>query len=60
MKHFNGRTENALKNRYTLIMEKQKKHHKTKNELDLIEEYLVKCYLDQFTTDIKKEENMMP
>lgn len=41
-------------------MEKQKKHHKTKNELDLIEEYLVKCYLDQFTTDIKKEENMMP
>ncbi len=53
MRYFDGRTENALKNRYTLIIEKQKKHNKHKSELEIIEEYLVRCYVDQFTVDIK-------
>lgn len=41
-KHFEGRTENALKNRYTLIIEKQKRlaRNKNKTELTLIGEYL--------------------
>lgn len=41
-KHFEGRTENALKNRYTLIIDKQKRlpRNKNKNELTLISEYL--------------------
>jgi hypothetical protein len=33
VKYFDGRTENALKNRYTLIIDKQKKHNKHKTEL---------------------------
>ncbi len=53
VKYFDGRTENALKNRYTLIIDKQKKHNKHKSELEIIEEYLVRCYVDQFTTEIK-------
>jgi hypothetical protein len=41
-KNFDGRTENALKNRYTLIIDKQKRspRNKGKAELDLICEYL--------------------
>jgi hypothetical protein len=37
-KFFEGRTENALKNRYTLIIEKQKKQirNRGKTELDLV------------------------
>jgi hypothetical protein len=53
VKYFDGRTENALKNRYTLIIDKQKKHNKHKTELEIIEEYLVRCYVDQFTTEIR-------
>jgi hypothetical protein len=52
VKHFDGRTENALKNRYTLIIEKQKRQHKHRSELEIIEEYLQKCYVDQFTGDV--------
>jgi hypothetical protein len=37
---FEGRTENALKNRFTLIIEKQKKISKSKQELNLIEDCL--------------------
>ena len=53
-RHFEGRTENALKNRYTLIIDKQKRQprNKSKPEMDLISEYLEKCYVDQFTTTI--------
>ena len=57
MKHFDGRTENALKNRYTLIIEKQKKHHKHKSEMEIVEEFLVKCYLDQFTNEVDQPES---
>lgn len=56
VKFFDGRTENALKNRYTLIIDKQKKHNKHKNELELIENYLDKCYVDQFTAEIRAED----
>jgi hypothetical protein len=55
VKHFDGRTENALKNRYTLIIEKQKRQHKHRSELEIIEEYLQKCYVDQFTGELHEE-----
>ena len=50
MKYFDGRTENALKNRYTLIIEKQKRYNRHKSEMEIIDEYLDRCYLEQFTT----------
>jgi hypothetical protein len=37
---FEGRTENALKNRYTLLIDKQKRVSKSKTELALIEDCL--------------------
>jgi hypothetical protein len=37
---FEGRTENALKNRYTLLIDKQKRISKSKQELALIEDCL--------------------
>jgi hypothetical protein len=47
-KEFNGRTENALKNRYTLLIDKQRKHHrKSASELDLIKEFLERSELNQ-------------
>lgn len=41
-KSFEGRTENALKNRYTLLIDKQKRIPKNRNksELTLISEFL--------------------
>lgn len=56
-RNFEGRTENALKNRYTLIIEKQKRlpRNKHKAELTLIGEYLEKCYVDQFTANVRTE-----
>jgi hypothetical protein len=56
VKHFDGRTENALKNRYTLIIDKQKRQHKHRSELEIIEEYLQKCYVDQFTGELLESE----
>lgn len=41
---FDGRTENALKNRYTLLIEKQRKISKSKQELALIDDCLERCY----------------
>ena len=49
VKYFDGRTENALKNRYTLIIDKQKRYNKHRSEKEIIDEYLDRCYLDQFT-----------
>ena len=48
---FNGRTENALKNRFTLIMEKESKicsNQETATELDLINQYLERTFVEQF------------
>lgn len=42
---FNGRTENALKNRFTLIVEKEMREQKGKKkytEIELVEQYLRK------------------
>jgi hypothetical protein len=52
-KYFEGRTENALKNRYTLIVEKQRKlsKNKHKTELEIVSEYLEKCYIEQYTSE---------
>ena len=51
MKLFNGRTENALKNRFNLIIEKEIKeikHGRKKiTELELIERYLEKVNVGQ-------------
>ena len=44
VKYFDGRTENALKNRYNLIVDKIKKTEKGKTELEIVKEYLEKCY----------------
>ena len=37
---FKGRTENALKNRYTLIIDRLRKESDEKNELNMIRNYL--------------------
>ena len=51
VKQFDGRTENALKNRYTLIIDKEVKalaDSSQVTELDIIKEYLQRIYIDQF------------
>jgi hypothetical protein len=50
-KHFEGRTENALKNRFTLIIEKERKSSRTRNksERELVTDYLERHYLNQLT-----------
>lgn len=56
---FKGRTENALKNRFTLIMEKESKLHPKSSkltELEMIEQFLEKSYVQQFVDDPKKQE----
>jgi hypothetical protein len=64
---FEGRTENALKNRYTLLIDKQKKFSKSKQEKALIEDCLQRCKQMQtvctreqrstFISEIFKEEH---
>jgi hypothetical protein len=42
--YFEGRTENALKNRYTLLLDKQRRISKSKQEIALIEDCLERFY----------------
>ncbi len=56
MKHFDGRTENALKNRFLLIMEKQRRANKIKNEAFLIRDYMEKLYLHEIIPEKNHKE----
>lgn len=51
VQHFDGRTENALKNRYNLLIEKQKKliNKQHAKQMELINYYLEKQFVEQFT-----------
>lgn len=60
VKHFDGRTENAIKNRYNLIIQKERcSLLKSKNldELDLINYFLEKHYISELvqTANVKCE-----
>lgn len=52
---FEGRTENALKNRFTLLLDKQRKVSKSKQEIALIEDCLEKCYEEQLSINGYKD-----
>ena len=62
MKLFNGRTENALKNRFNLIIEKEIKEikygRKKITELELIDRYLEKVHVGHSGSSKIKSKNM--